>query len=719
MTALKKYNFPLRVPARRFKGLYPSIEAAFAAHDHMYVVRFGAEHPELHGCALIMLGNRVGGERILDRHDVCTARACLYRAFGAWQDQNIEEARRWIAEGHRMGSDDVRFERLAKLIERQSFRMVFHSDFDGDHVLNLFRNMPGFDVVITRTLQPDGPGTLPIDKPLASIIPPGPPIDFILLDDFKLVPLGIGDLGAPVIANMHDHEWYYEFLDHVMSDIDWVQTIASGEIVEFKEAFDVGAINYFYPLILKTPDSVPLSKKFSDPGTRTIDLLSTGGIWHDFYRYKRQDILSLTQLDDRFAVRILGSYLSLDEFWQQQRNARFTIASSRSGNYCSTRALESLSCGALHLIEEENCFPYLFSEPFACFPVYRRNHVLKDVENHLHRYDEIMQQLQPQLPQLDAEFASVFQKDETNRVLRYLRHLLFMVQVDNDGKRKPSAAAAPRRDRVYMNEHDYLLRAPAQMDRFIRQTRPPDFLRRALAMSRKFFVQDKPPPEDVKILIDTLAEGLAVFPDSLALHYTIGLWQRLLGSDEAADKSFAGVTSGQLRLLPDDPVWTRCSPLNSLYWVNDAHIRARCPKGTEPLASAEHVLISYAWANRADILLQQAQEHSRAGRKAEAIADLLTVTTYVQKALDLFLCNDGAQRVYLFAALGLASLGRDEWGDIFLSSFEIACHNEYAFMTDFAMPAAQLLMQRQRLPEAKALLHNLKRYMDRVGHVTK
>jgi hypothetical protein len=158
--AIRRYDFPFRLPLRRMRALYATLEQAFAAHDYLYVSRFGADDPELRGCALLMLGNRAGGEHILDRAGIRSVRACLYRAFGAWQHDDIAEARRWIAEGRAVGGG-AKLEKLAALIERKKFRILFHCDFDGFSVAGAMRALPEFDAVVTRHLQGDGPGTLP------------------------------------------------------------------------------------------------------------------------------------------------------------------------------------------------------------------------------------------------------------------------------------------------------------------------------------------------------------------------------------------------------------------------------------------------------------------------------------------------------------------------------------------------------------------------------
>ena len=60
MTTLRKYRFPFRLSDKQLPALYASLEEAFGVRDFLYVARYGESNPELHGCALIMLGNRVG-----------------------------------------------------------------------------------------------------------------------------------------------------------------------------------------------------------------------------------------------------------------------------------------------------------------------------------------------------------------------------------------------------------------------------------------------------------------------------------------------------------------------------------------------------------------------------------------------------------------------------------------------------------------------------------
>jgi len=699
MSVIRPYDFPIRLSAANLKQVYASLEEAFAAHDHLYVTRFGAEHPELRGCALLAMGNRVGGERVLDRHNVRTARSCLYRAYAAWVEDDSDEARRWLTQGRAIGGEDGRLSRLASLVERRTFRMVFHWDFHGYNFLAAFQNLPGIEMITTRHLYGDTATALPSGQALASVVPQGAPIDLVLLDDLKMVPVGIGDLGAPVIVVIHDSEWYYDLLDHVSPDIDMLSVGATSEVAEAARPFGTNATTYFFPLHMSLPESGGATESLADVSNRKVDIFYSGSLGHDFYRYKKQSVLALAGIDSRFAIKIEETFFPINEFWQEMRHARFSFMTSRCCNYISTRAVESVVCGTFHLVEEEDGAPFFFSEPFACFPVYRRTHIREDVERHLNNYDNILTTFRQQLPQFEAEFKSVLPYDRPTRALRFLRHALFMTHVEKAVR--PRVESKPKRDMVYMNEVERLIHFPPSVAaHFVEQTKPVRGLRHAIAVRNLLLAQKKTAEEALQGFKTALQEGIEETPDSLALHHTLGLCLLMLGQYDEADRSFAKVVAGDLRLAADDPPPMDVGRLNSLFWINDARIRERCPDTALPLVPTKDVWISFAWANRAEVAIKR-------GAFADAAA-------FAKKSIELFLYNEDVHRLYLRAAYNLAAAGDAAWGDEFLQSFTAACHSDATILHDFAAPAFHVLMQKDRLLDAVKILEELKLYRHRV-----
>lgn len=200
--------FPMRLPTHRIAGAYRSPRHAFDAHDHFHVARCAGDDPELRGCALIMLGNRPGGERILDRHNVRTARACFHRAYAAWVVGDDGEAGRWIAETRRLPDrDDAALDRFSALIAKKAYRVLLHADFTPAERLVDYLAIPDIDVVLTSYRTAFGISQpVHIGETFTTAIPDGPPIDLVVVDDLKLFPLGVRELGAPVTVLTHDWE---------------------------------------------------------------------------------------------------------------------------------------------------------------------------------------------------------------------------------------------------------------------------------------------------------------------------------------------------------------------------------------------------------------------------------------------------------------------------------------------------------------------------------
>ncbi|HEU0118530.1 MAG TPA: hypothetical protein VFR09_07845, partial [Alphaproteobacteria bacterium] len=198
MPAIEKHDFPCRLPMHKLRAAYASVEDAFDAHDYLYVARFVGDDPELRGCALLLLGNRVGGERILDQNKIETARSYYYRFYAAWCDDDLSLAQEYLNHARRRGGDTEKLDRLEHLINKKSFRVLLHWDFHNSTVWKPFKELPGVEAVVSRYMSSDDVIMVPVGQPVSSAI--SGPFDLIILDDVKMVPLGLKEFRAPVIA---------------------------------------------------------------------------------------------------------------------------------------------------------------------------------------------------------------------------------------------------------------------------------------------------------------------------------------------------------------------------------------------------------------------------------------------------------------------------------------------------------------------------------------
>ncbi|HEU0118527.1 MAG TPA: hypothetical protein VFR09_07830 [Alphaproteobacteria bacterium] len=212
--------------------------------------------------------------------------------------------------------------------------------------------------------------------------------------------------------------------------------------------------------------------------------------------------------------------------------------------------------------------------------------------------------------------------------------------------------------------------------------------------------EKKPDQEMFAAFEVALREGLAAQPDSMALYLMLGLCHWYQGRLDEAERDFAEVTSGALRLLPDDPMPIDLGNLVSFYWVNDARIREKCPSDTHALVSPEDVVKSYAWAYLAYI----ERRKSAIDQAYEAAAN----------SLELFPYNGEVQRIYLRTVFDYIAAGRREWESCFLEAYEAASYNDRTIMHDFAAPAYHVLKINGRDEEAEVLLEKLKLYLSRV-----
>ena len=158
-----------------------------------------------------------------------------------------------------------------------------------------------------------------------------------------------------------------------------------------------------------------------------------------------------------------------------------------------------LVCGTLHLTEEEDGTPYLFSERFDCFSIYRHDHVVVDVEKHLNNYDALIHGFSSQLPRFEAELRSFVPVSNQRRALRFLRYALFMTHIEHQ-RCKPKTAEI-RRDAVFLNEYDRLNRcSPALVSRFLEQTPSSIPLRRVFGQRSLLLAEGKSEEEATQLI---------------------------------------------------------------------------------------------------------------------------------------------------------------------------------------------------------------------------
>jgi len=662
---LPECSFPFRLSEKKLAGIYASLEEAFAARDYLYVARFGLDEPELRGCSLIMLGNRVGGERLLDQHGVKTGRAYFYRAVGAWQDREEDAMRRWLRDAKAAGGMEREIERFGRLAERKSFRALIHTE--NGEVPGRLQDLPGFEIMSTASLAAAYPMKMAAGAPAPPARPFMPDADLILIHDIKSPLPDSLDAQTPVIATVADHDAFYHLLDEPLRDVNWLALASSSEVVEVGRAFGKKYVLCNYFLLPDGFQAKGATKRFADKAARTTDLLFTGSLVYDFYRDKRQRIVPLAHaLDPRFAVCFNEGHLPLDEYRRRLDGARFTIASMRNTNHIMGRTIEALCRGVINLVTGESAIPFIFSERFACFQTYADRTRTADVDSHLRRYDEILAEFLPQAPQFESELANLFPSARV-QWSRRLRHLLFATHMDV---------------------------SPAPVKKISVKTSA------AAAWLKLAFERAAQPWPDREAIRSAIEEGIAHCPHSLPLHYAQALLVRSAGNYERADDLFRKIAEGDYREIANEPFPGLWDSLHGSYWVMDARIRAHCANDLEPLASELDVWCSYALSHRADIAL-------RANVPAAA-------ARFAKEAVDLLAPNDAAWRSYMLATYGLYLAGDATQGEEFLQCFVRAIELDGRILNDFAPMAIDILSRNGREKEAKSLTEKLSLFLSRV-----
>ena len=678
MAAIKKTRYPFRLPVHEFQNIHASLEDAFVAHDYLYVARFGRENPEIHGCSLILLGNMVGGEGILDKNDIRTARSCLYRAYGHWRDGNSDEAHRWLAEGRKIGGEESRIARAEALFSRTNFHIVLHSDFASADRLRPFQQVEGVNITLSRMINAQGQSAnLEFGESIKARIAAGTHVDLVIVNDLWMLPVGLRDLGATVVVTTNDHERYIEMIDEVRSEIDLLSFHQSSEITDISRPFNIPSTMFPFLIANDIPKLKGLSKEFLTGRQRSWDLVATGGMTPDMYRDKRQRIAPLAKLPRDFKVLIDENRLSNDNYDALLLESKVSITASRATNYYSARMYESLSKGALQLVDEKSGIPFFFSEEFKCFPVYTFDNACRDVESHLHNYDNIIQSFLPQVGRLESEMLSLMPDDDVIRAQRFLRHILFATEVEMKRKTAPVTSA---RTWVPVNDPMYVLGMPDQVRRIIAHTPSPFWIRKAM------LELVLPEASAIQRIYNTVIQGLAEFPTCLSLQYTLALILRIANQVTEADKLFADITNGLFHLRNNESFPSHLDKINGNYWIADAKIRDR--KASDLTLTCERaVWQSYAMNQRADLAINRALS----ANGHEAVSEYTRASILMERSLDMVPHNESSPRIYLRAIFGLWSCGITECAERFLENFRIATTNDYTIFYDFSPMAIHIM----------------------------
>jgi hypothetical protein len=697
-------KFPLRIPSEILRNCYSSVEDAFRQGDHIYVARYADEQPELRGCSLILAGNSVGGASVLDRHDIRSARSFFYRAYAAWRDGHEDEAWRWLAEGRQAGGMEAALDRLEALMRRERFRIVFHSDYSPRSVIADYLKVPGIDVLLTYHAIGEGPGRLRFNASLKSVVPEGEPVDLVLIDGSSTVPVGVGDLGAPVVLAAFDQEWHYDFLPQVLPEVDWLALNSTTEIVEVGQGFGVDTDIYCNNVSGRAVTMTNLRQAFENAGQRPIDLLFTGGISYDFYQDKRQHLLSLYKLPDEFTFALFEGHMSPPDYYRALRSARCGLACCRYTNTWGNRIAENLTNGVVSIVQPEAGAPYLFSQSYDCFQVFREESAVKDIEKHLRRYPEILSRVLAQADDIEAELRSLSPEGPT-RAQRYLRHQLFKRHVERADRPLAAARAPSRRKTVVPLIRDLLnigCRQPAgamegHFDVIIPDSRPTDDSRASDWLRHALLLASTTPPRMAEA-IAALDAGRSRHPRSLPLTYARALCHIQDGEEREAMELFAQCSDGQLVVTEDEPFPRELEKLHQTYWVMDARIRERCREKLAPLAPELAVWRSLALSHQATLA-----HHTNTA----------TAATLAARALETFPRNDVAQRLLLRARYVLYRAGAEAEGTAFLHDFETYRWWDGLVFHDLAPLAIDILYRRGEEAAADQIKRDLERALAR------
>lgn len=380
---------PLEV--RRHAISYPTAQAAFEQGDYFYAATHAGGNRLLKGAALIMMGHYEGGLPLLERLEDATA--SYYRAVALWGYGENREALDHVGRALRMdgaGPELIsRLARLRDLVAGGSIRVLVQarnaappSSFG---IVSAMKASTHFDVLSVGYQQSDDIHLEPYED-LAHVLgrlPQGwaPTFFHCYQVDSNLMPIGMEQAPFPIIGYVSDYDTRVHTCLYRAKTCDAM--VVAGGVDHYEISRGFGLPSVVFPKVVGIHAEAFAQ---ADPDRKDWDLFSSGTAMTFYQNDKGTLVYRLTQLGDRFRVRIHQGFMESSCYVEQIARVKAVFSFVRRQPVWSSRALEALAGGAVALYQEGGGLELFLGEDEGAVP-YREDNIESVVERVIDRWD--------------------------------------------------------------------------------------------------------------------------------------------------------------------------------------------------------------------------------------------------------------------------------------------------------------------------------------------
>lgn len=384
---------PRPLEVRRHDIRYPSGWAAFERGDYVYAATHAGEDLLLKGAALVMMGHYEGGLPLLGGAD--DPRTCYYRAVALWGNGENREAlgqlTRALSADRLQPELRARLIRLKDLIEAGPIRILVQarnaaspSSFG---IVSAMKASPSFDVRSIGYQESDDIHLEPYED-LAQVLkrlPSGwaPRFFHCYQVDSNLMPIGLEQAPFPVIGYVSDYDTRVHTCFYRAKACDTI--VVAGGVDHFELSNGFGLPSVVFPKVVGIDVDAFERTEYR---RKDCDVFSSGTAMTFYQNDKATLVYRLTQLGDRYRVRIHQGFMESSCYVEQVARAKAVFSFVRRQPVWSSRALEALAGGAVALYQEGGGLELFLSEDEGAVP-YREDNLEAVVSRVIDRWEDV------------------------------------------------------------------------------------------------------------------------------------------------------------------------------------------------------------------------------------------------------------------------------------------------------------------------------------------
>lgn len=339
----------------------------FARGDYTQAARH-AVSAALRGCALIMLGDLERGLALLG--NAATARDAYCRAIAFWGQGEPEAALDALKPAATDASWGTAAAKLSRFIAGEKIRILFQGRDDPDcpdyDIVGALRAIPYVDLktvgyTLTSDVIVDYGSTL---EDVLDDLPDGWTPDMWVCHMFEdnPPPVGIERATFPVFGHTQDYDRHFHQCQHYLKLFDGLIALGSADHADFSMLSESPV--FVFPLLLGVDMA---DKPDSDGATKDLDVFVSGTIFSNIHE-KSACLYNVSQMSDRYKVRLLDGYVSPESYYDGLAAAKATFTYVNRAGLVNGRAVEAISVGTCALYQEGGELGIFLSEEEGAIP---------------------------------------------------------------------------------------------------------------------------------------------------------------------------------------------------------------------------------------------------------------------------------------------------------------------------------------------------------------